>query len=105
MESNPSGFHYRTVDDMKLYGDKFCSLLNCSTKGPCDTTCMRAASAQAVGAAWDAVGNDIWAILIGNWGHLLGAFLDCVPVVDGTVVCNYNSCAIVLQLCLGKHLV
>ena len=30
MESDPSSMYYRTLNDMALYGEDFCSLLKCS---------------------------------------------------------------------------
>ncbi len=87
MESNPSGIRYRSLADMKLYGSGFCQLLACNTTGGgCDEGCMRAAPLSAIASAWTAVGNDFWAIILGNWGHLFGAFLDFTPVVDGVVI-------------------
>jgi carboxylesterase type B len=90
MESNPSGFHFRTLDDMKIYGDEFCKFLNCTSNSVCDLQCIQNAPVKAVGDAWNKVGSDIWAIVAGNcqWGHLLGAFLAFTPVVDGMLVRN-----------------
>lgn len=86
MESNPSGFRYRSVDDMKLYGQGFCDILNCNTSSSCNISCIQAASLTDVAYAWNKVGNDWLAIVFGNWDHWLGAFLDMTPVVDGVVV-------------------
>ena len=87
MESDVSGFRYRTLDDMSLYGDKFCELLGCKAKlGACDVSCMRSANTTAVGHAWNDAGNAIIPILFGNWGHLLDAFLDFTPTMDGKII-------------------
>lgn len=87
MESNVGGYRYRELPQAQVYGNAFCSLLNCSTSGTtCDTQCMQKVPATTIGWAWNKAGNNIEAILLGNWNHWLEAVLDWDPVVDGTLV-------------------
>jgi len=71
---------------MALYGMDMCTILKCNVSNACNTTCMQQASVEAVGSAWSKAGNDWIAIVFGNWMHWLDAFLDTVPVIDGTLV-------------------
>ena len=86
MESNPSGFRYRNLADMALYGQDMCKILKCDITDGCNTTCLQLAPVQTVADAWNHAGNDWLAIVFGNWGHWLDAFLQTVPVIDGDLV-------------------
>lgn len=87
MESNPSAYRYRTLADMKLYGDAYMKDLGCNlTDSTYNITCAQAANASAVQSAWNKAGNAIIPIVVGNWDHWFGAFLDWLPNVDGTVI-------------------
>lgn len=83
LESNPTGFHYKTEAEAREYGHSFCKVLGCLTGDKCSTLCLQQQTADAVGQAWEKVGNDIPDIVLGNWGHWLSAALDFTPTVDG----------------------
>ena len=84
MESNPSAYHYRTLQETADYGKYFLKNVGCKDKAGKDLlACLQSANISDIFSAYDKAGSDAKAIVKGNWRKWLDAVLQTTPVIGG----------------------